>query len=66
MELVNGSRTVLDLKSRLFAAVTFHEMYRLAAEDGLDPALGRKRRAAAGRALAKRDRTMKAKEKQFY
>jgi NAD(P) transhydrogenase len=66
MELVNGRRTVLDLKSRLFAAVTFHEMYRLAAEDGLDPALGRKRRAAAGRALAKRDRTMKAKEKQFY
>jgi NAD(P) transhydrogenase len=66
MELVNGRRTVLDLKSRLFAAVTFHEMYRLAAEDGLDPALGRKRRAAAGKALAKRDRMIKAKENQFY
>lgn len=62
MELVNGQRTVADLKSRLFAAVTFHEMYRLAAEDGLDPALGRKRRAAAGKALAKRNRLRKAKE----
>lgn len=62
MELVNGRRTVLDLTNRLFAAVTFHEMYRLAAEDGLDPALGRKRRAAAGKALAQRDRLIKAKE----
>jgi NAD(P) transhydrogenase len=62
MEIVNGRRTILDLKSRLFAAVTFHEMYRLAAEDGLDPALGRKRRAAAGRALAKRNRLIKAKD----
>lgn len=62
MELVNGRRTVLDLTTRLYAAVTFHEMYRLAAEDGLNPALGRKRRAAAGRALAKRNRTTKAKE----
>ena len=59
MELVNGKRTVLDLTGRLFAAVTFHEMYRLAAEDGLDPALGRKRRAAAGQALAKRNRSVK-------
>jgi hypothetical protein len=63
MEIVNGRRTILDLKSRLFAAVTFHEMYRLAAEDGLDPALGRKRRAAAGRALAKRNRLIRAKDK---
>ena len=64
MELVNGRRTVLDLTTRLYAAVTFHEMYRLAAEDGLDPALGRKRRAAAGKALAKRNRMTKAKEQQ--
>ena len=62
MELVNGRRTVLDLTTRLYAAVTFHEMYRLAAEDALDPALGRKRRAAAGKALAKRNRLIKAKE----
>ena len=59
MELVNGGRTVVDLTSRLYAAVTFHEMYKLAAEDGLDPHLGRKRRAAAGRALAKRKRMSK-------
>jgi NAD(P) transhydrogenase len=64
MELVNGRRTVKDLAGRLFAAVTFHEMYRLAAEDGLDPALGRKRRAAAGKALAKRNRLQKTKAKQ--
>jgi len=61
MELVNGRRTVQDLTTRLFAAVTFHEMYRLAAEDGIDPALGRKRRAAAGKALAKRNRIQQAK-----
>ncbi|CAJ1935238.1 unnamed protein product [Cylindrotheca closterium] len=62
MELVNGKRTLIDLTSRLFAAVTFHEMYRLAAEDGLDPKLGRKRRAAAGRALAKRNRKNQGKD----
>jgi hypothetical protein len=61
MEIVNGRRTVLDLTTRLYAAVTFHEMYRLAAEDGLDPALGRKRRAAAGKALARRNRIQQAK-----
>lgn len=65
MELVNSKRTVLDLTGQLYAAVTFHEMYRLAAEDGLDPALGRKRRAAAGKALAKRNRQIKAKENLF-
>ena len=63
MELVNGKRTIMDLKSRLYAAVTFHEMYRLAAEDALDPALGRKRRAAAGKALAERNRLLDAKKK---
>jgi len=61
MEIVNDGRPVLDLTTRLYAAVTFHEMYRLAAEDGLDPALGRKRRAAAGKALAKRNRLLQAK-----
>ena len=38
-------------------------MYRLAAEDALDPALGRKRRAAAGKALAERNRLLDAKKK---
>lgn len=64
MELVNGKRTILDLKSRLYAAVTFHEMYRLAAEDALDPNLGRKRRAAAGKALAERNRINDKKKKE--
>ena len=61
MEIVNGKKTMLDLTTRLYAAVTFHEMYRLAAEDGLDPALGRKRRAATGKALARRNRLQQAK-----
>ena len=50
------------MKSRLYAAVTFTEMYRLAAEDALDPSVGRKRRAAAGRAVAKRNRAIQDAE----
>lgn len=40
-------------------AVTFHEMYRIAAQAALDEAGARKRRAAAGRALAQRNREMR-------
>jgi NAD(P) transhydrogenase len=56
MELVKGRRTVLDLTDSLYSAVTFHEMYRIAAQAALDQAGARKRRAAAGLALAKRNR----------
>ena len=56
MELVKGHRTVTDVISNLYSAVTFHEMYRIAAEAGLDEAGARKRRAAAGKALAKKNR----------
>lgn len=54
MELVKSKRTVYDLTSTLYSAVTFHEMYRIAAMAGLDEAGARKRRAAAGKALAAR------------
>ena len=35
MELVTAKRTLMDLANRLYVAVTFHELYRLAAENGL-------------------------------
>lgn len=54
MELVKGRRTVMDLAGSLYSAVTFHEMYKIAAQAALDEAGARKRRAAAGKALSKR------------
>jgi NAD(P) transhydrogenase len=62
MELVKGRRTVVDLTNSLFSAVTYHEMYKIAAQAALDEAGARKRRAAAGAALAKRNRASRAKE----
>ena len=60
MELVKSKRTVYDLINTLYSAVTFHEMYRIAAMAGLDEAGARKRRAAAGKALAARLREKRA------
>jgi NAD(P) transhydrogenase len=62
MELVKGRRTVVDLTNNLFSAVTYHEMYKIAAQAALDEPGARKRRAAAGAALAKRNRSSRAKE----
>jgi hypothetical protein len=62
MELVKGRRTVLNLVDSLYSAVTYHEMYKIAAQAALDEAGARKRRAAAGAALAKRNRNNRAKE----
>jgi len=56
MELVKSKRTIDDVLSNLYSAVTFHEMYRIAALATVDEAGARKRRAAAGRALAARNR----------
>lgn len=56
MELVKGQRTILDLTSALYSAVTFHEMYKIGAQNALDEAGARQRRAEAGKALAKRNR----------
>jgi hypothetical protein len=63
MELVKGQRTIIELTDSMFSAVTFHEMYKIAAQAALDEAGARKRRAAAGQALAKRNRQRRAKEK---
>jgi NAD(P) transhydrogenase len=63
MELVKGRRTIIELTESMFSAVTFHEMYKIAAQAALDEAGARKRRAAAGMALAKRNRQRLAKER---
>lgn len=62
MECVKGRRTIMDLKSSIFSAVTYHEMYRIAAQAALNESGARKRRAAAGAALAKRNRKLLAKD----
>lgn len=59
MELVKAKRTIDDVLGNLYSAVTFHEMYRIAAMAAVDEAGARKRRAAAGRALAARNRGIK-------
>ncbi|KAL9189856.1 hypothetical protein ACHAXT_009531 [Thalassiosira profunda] len=56
MELVKAQRTIDDVLSNLYSAVTFHEMYRIAAMAAVDEVGARKRRAAAGRALTARMR----------
>lgn len=56
MELVKSRRTIDDVLNNLYSAVTFHEMYRIAAMAAVDEAGARKRRAAAGRALTARNR----------
>ena len=62
MELVKARRTIVDLNNSLYSAVTFHEMYKIAAQAALDGAGARSRRAAAGKALAARNREQRAKE----
>ena len=55
MEPVKAECTVDDILDNLYSAVTFHEMYRIAALACVDEAGARKRRAAAGRALTARN-----------
>lgn len=62
MELVKGKRTISDVLNSLYSAVTFHEMYRIAAMAAVDEAGARQRRAAAGAALAARNRLAAAKK----
>jgi len=62
MEVVKTQRTVMDVANTLYSAVTFHEMYRIAAQSCMDPKIARKRRAEAGRALAERRRKNSSKD----
>mmetsp|Transcript_41575 Transcript_41575/g.48489 ORF Transcript_41575/g.48489 Transcript_41575/m.48489 type:complete len:376 (+) Transcript_41575:117-1244(+) len=59
MELVKGRRTIEDLNNSLFSAVTYHELYRIAARAALDDESARKRRAAVSIAVAQRIRSNK-------
>ena len=56
MELVKVERTIDDVLSNLYSAVTFHEMYRIVAMAAVYEAGARKRRAATGRGLTVRNR----------
>jgi len=58
MEIVKTRRTVNEVASAIYSAVTFHEMYRIAAISCMDPKAARKTRAAAGKALAERRRKL--------
>lgn len=62
MELVKGQTTIEDLTTSMFSAVTYHEMYRIAAQAALDEAGARKRRAAVGKALAAKQRKLQAQD----
>jgi len=48
MELVTNKRTISDVAGGVFSAVTFHELFQIAAKAALDPAAARKRRRDAG------------------
>jgi pyruvate/2-oxoglutarate dehydrogenase complex dihydrolipoamide dehydrogenase (E3) component len=56
MELVKGHRKIEDLVNNIYSALTYHEMYGIAARAATDKAGARKQRAAAGSALAARNR----------
>lgn len=63
MELVRSSSTLQEVTTQVYTAVTFHELYKIAALAGMDEAAARKRRAAAGKALSRMNRR-KAAERQ--
>ena len=54
MELVRAERTIQSVLEATYSAVTFHELYTVAARAGMDPKGGRARRRAAGAAWASR------------
>lgn len=62
MELVKARRTIEDVNNSLYTAVTYHEMYKIAAQAALDEVGARKRRAAVGRYLAHKRRSNRPQE----
>lgn len=62
MELVRSKRTINDVISNMYSAVTFHELYRIAANAAQNEVAARKRRAAAGAALAAANRRKSRKK----
>ena len=59
IQLVKSQQTIDEVRNSLYSAVTFHELYKIAAEAAFDEAGARKRRAAAGKALAQRNREVR-------
>ena len=53
------AETIEDLNNSLFSAVTYHELYRIAARAALDEESARKRRSAVSIAVAQRIRSNK-------
>mmetsp|Transcript_9507 Transcript_9507/g.31050 ORF Transcript_9507/g.31050 Transcript_9507/m.31050 type:complete len:620 (+) Transcript_9507:27-1886(+) len=62
MELVRAKRTLEDVIAATYSAVTFHELYQVAAAACLDPQAARIRRRAAGAASAASMRESKSDE----
>ena len=63
MELVRTRRTLAEVAAGTYSAVTFHELYAIAARAALDPSTARKRRKEAGAAwamLGKANRSLRA------
>ena len=56
MELVRAGRTVSDVTAGMYSAVTFHELYQIAAAAGADPEAARRSRRELGAAWAKQKR----------
>jgi len=54
MELVRAERTIQSVLETTYSAVTFHELYTVAARAGIDPKGARARRRSAGAAWASR------------
>mmetsp|Transcript_15175 Transcript_15175/g.17044 ORF Transcript_15175/g.17044 Transcript_15175/m.17044 type:complete len:681 (-) Transcript_15175:105-2147(-) len=61
MEIIKSRRTITDVANGMYSAVTFHEMYRIAALSCMDPKAARKSRSAAGKALTERRRRENSK-----
>ena len=47
---MRAGRTVTDVTKGMYSAVTFHELYQIAARAAVDPAQARRRRREAGAA----------------
>ena len=59
MELIRAQRTIRDLLDSTYSAVTYHELYLIAAAAAIDPRVARERRRLVGtaeRAAARRAR----------
>ena len=64
MELIRAERTIRDLLDSTYSAVTYHELYQIAARAAIDPIAARSRRKAAGAAWARLNSQLKRQRQQ--